>query len=75
MFRAKTLDEMQQLIDLYVEKVIVNEDEIQVILNLVPLFYRQKFTDDVRHISREMLRERYRSYVLLVLFTVDMLIS
>lgn len=75
MFRAKTLEEMQQLVDLYVEKVIVNEDEIQVILNLVPLFYRQKFTDDVRHISRKMLREKYRSYVLLVLFAVDMLLS
>lgn len=75
MFRAKTLDEMQQLIDLYVEKVIVNEDEIQVILNLVPLFYRQSFTNDLRIISRKKLREKYGKYVLLALFTVDMLIS
>ena len=75
MFRAKTLDEMQQLIDLYVEKVIVNEDEIQVILNLVPLFYRQSFTNDLWLISRKKLREKYGKYVLLVLFAVDMLIS
>lgn len=74
MFRAKTLDEMQQLIDLYVEKVIVNEDEIQVILNLVPLFYRQSFTNDLRRISREKLREKYGKYVLLALVAVDMLI-
>lgn len=75
MFRAKTLDEMQQLIDLYVEKVIVNEDEIQVILNLVPLFYRQSFTNDLRLISRKKLREKYGKYVLLALVAVDMLIS
>ncbi len=75
MFRAKTLDEMQQLIDLYVEKVIVNEDEIQVILNLVPLFYRQSFTNDLRRISRKKLREKYGKYVLLALVAVDMLIS
>lgn len=75
MFRAKTLDEMQQLIDLYVEKVIVNEDEIQVILNLVPLFYRQSFTNDLRRISRRQLRERYGKYVLFALFALDTLIS
>ncbi len=60
MFRAKTLDEMQQLIDLYVEKVIVNEDEIQVILNLVPLFYRKSFTEQSYAISRGELKERGR---------------
>ena len=74
MFRAKTLDEMQQLIDLYVEKVIVNEDEIQVILNLVPLFYRQSFTNDLRCISRKKLREKYGKYVLLALVAADMLL-
>ena len=59
MFRAKTLDEMQQLIDLYVEKVIVNEDEIQVILNLVPLFYRKTFTEQSHEISRDDLKDKH----------------
>ena len=59
MFRAKTLDEMQQLIDLYVEKVIVNEDEIQVILNLVPLFYRKTFTEQSHEISWDDLKDKH----------------
>ncbi len=66
---------MKTLIDLYVEKVIVHEDEVEVILNLVPLLYRQKFTDAVWRISRELLRGKYRHYVLLVLSVVDMLLS
>jgi len=55
MFRAKTLSDMQNLIDLYVEKIIVYEDEIEVILNLVPLFYRKDFTRQVYKISRKKL--------------------
>ena len=55
MFKARTLVNMKTLIDLYVEKVIVHEDEVEVILNLVPLLYRQKFTDAVRRISRQLL--------------------
>jgi site-specific DNA recombinase len=56
MFRNKTLIEMKQLINLYVEKVLVYEDEIQVILNLVPSFYRHDFTKKVYTISRDELR-------------------
>lgn len=56
MFREKTLDEMKALIDLYVEKVIVYEGEIQVILNLVPSFYRHDFTRDVRRVYRNKLK-------------------
>ena len=57
MFREKSLDEMQQLINLYVEKVIVYEDEIQLILNLVPSFYRHDFTRKLHVISRKDLRD------------------
>ncbi|MBO6178460.1 MAG: recombinase family protein, partial [Selenomonadaceae bacterium] len=60
MFRERTLEEMQQLIDLYVEKIIVHEDEIEVILNLVPLFYRHSFTRQVSKISRKDLKEKNR---------------
>ena len=56
MFREKTLDEMKMLIDLYVEKVVVYEGEIQVILNLVPSFYRHNFTQDVRRVYRNKLK-------------------
>ena len=61
MFRKKTLSEMKQLIDLYVEKVLVYEDEIQVILNLVPFFYRHDFTQEVRRIRRDRLKPCKRS--------------
>lgn len=61
MFRKKTLSEMKQLIDLYVEKVLVYEDEIQVILNLVPFFYRHDFTQEVRCIRRNRLKPCKRS--------------
>ena len=56
MFRNKTLSETKQLIDLFVEKVLVYEDEIQVILNLVPFFYRHDFTQEVRRIRRSRLK-------------------
>ena len=58
LFRDRSLEEMQQLIDLYVEKVIVHEDEVEVILNLVPFFYRKNFTAQVHVISRKSLSER-----------------
>ena len=52
MFHDRHLDEMQQLIELYVEKVIVHEDEVEVILNLVPILYRQGFTEQVYTVTR-----------------------
>ena len=57
LFRDRSLEEMRQLIDLYVEKVIVHEDEVEVILNLVPFFYRKNFTEQVHVISRKSLSE------------------
>ena len=58
MFRERRLEEMQQLIDLYVEKVIVHEGEVEVILNLVPLFYRQDFTEQIYTVNRVELMGR-----------------
>lgn len=60
MFRAKTLSDMQNLIDLYVEKVIVYENEVEVILNLVPLFYRHEFTNRSIKIHRDDLKNHRR---------------
>lgn len=57
-FRDKSLEEMQELIDMYVEKIIVYEDEIEVILNLVPLFYRKSFTRQVYRITRKELMRK-----------------
>lgn len=59
MFKARALKNMKALVDLYVEKVIVHEDEVEVILNLVPLLYRQNFTNDTRKIKRNRLRDDY----------------
>ena len=62
MFREQSLEEMQQLIDLYLEKIIVHEDEVEVILNLVPIFYRHSFTRQVHVIKRKELREKKRNH-------------
>ena len=56
MFSAKTLSAMKNLIDLYVEKVIVYEDEVEVILNLVSFIYRRDFTRKVIRINRKNLK-------------------
>lgn len=45
MFKTRTLMNMKAPVDLYVEKVIVYKDEVEAILNLVPLCYRQNFTN------------------------------
>ena len=59
MFTKRSLEEMKKLIDLYVEKIIVNEDEVQVILNFVPFVYRQDFTGESYFIKRsELTRDR-----------------
>lgn len=52
MFTKRSLEEMKKLIDLYVEKIIINEDEVQVILNFVPFVYRQEFSGEVFTITR-----------------------
>ncbi len=57
LFRAKKLEEQQVLINLYVERVIVNQDQIEVILNLVPSFYKHDFTREVYDTTRKKLRE------------------
>ncbi|MBR3721610.1 MAG: recombinase family protein [Selenomonadaceae bacterium] len=56
MFKAKTLSSMKNLIDLYVEKVIVYEDEVEVILNLVSFIYRRDFTRKIIKIKREYIK-------------------
>lgn len=61
MFREQSLEEMQQLIDLYVEKIIVHKDEVEVILNLVPILYRHSFTRQIHVVSRKELREKKRN--------------
>ena len=60
MFRNRTLEEMKSLIDLYIEKVIVFEDEIQVILNLVSSICRIDFPREVSTISRRELSENFK---------------
>lgn len=60
MFRNRTLEEMKSLIDLYVEKVVVFEDEIQVILNLVSSIYHLDIPREVSTITREALNETFK---------------
>ncbi len=57
LFREKKLNEMKQLIDLCVEKVVVYEDEVQVILNLVPAMYKKKFAQEIEVTNRDDLRK------------------
>ena len=62
MFREQSLEEMQALIDLYVEKIIVHEDEVELILNLVPILYRHDFTRQVYVIHRKELQRKKRNH-------------
>ena len=41
---------------------LVHEDEVEVILNLVPIFYRHSFTRQVHVIKRKELREKKRNH-------------
>jgi len=52
------LANMQELIDLYVEKIIVYEDEVEVILNLVPFVYRHDFSAIHRRVNRYALYKK-----------------
>lgn len=58
MFRERSLANMQELIDLYVEKIIVFEDEVEVILNLVPFVYRHEFSAIHRRVNRYALYKK-----------------
>ncbi len=60
-FKTKTLDELQDIINLYVDRVIVHKDSIDIILNLVPKEFQQEFTKTHIHITRSELRAKYEN--------------
>ena len=59
LFRSKKLEEQQVLINLYVERIIVHQDQVEVILNLVSFIYRQEFTKIIYSVDRQALRKDY----------------
>lgn len=59
LFRSRKLEEQQALINLYVEKIIVHKDQVEVILNLVSYVYRKAFTQMIYYMSRKELHEFY----------------
>ena len=59
LFRKKELEEQQALVNIYVEKIIVHSDEVEVILNLVPFVYRRDFTRYQRRLHRKELRRAF----------------
>ena len=59
LFRKRELEEQQALVNLYVEKIIVHANEVEVILNLVPFAYRRSFTRYQRRIDRKELRRSF----------------
>lgn len=60
LFRSKKLEEQQELINLYVEKIIVHENQVEVILNLVSLSLRHSFAQSKSSVSRKALQQEYR---------------
>ena len=59
LFRKRELKEQQALVNLYVEKIIVHANEVEIILNLVPFAYRRSFTRYQRRIDRKELRRSF----------------
>ena len=60
-FRDRTLKEQQELVNEFVEKIIVHEDEVEVILNLVSFVYRRTFTRETQKVTRRQLQARYHA--------------
>lgn len=56
MFRDKTLDELQQIIDLYVNKIVVYKERIEVILNMMPLFPVNDLTQKSCSVERNTIK-------------------
>ena len=61
LFRKKELAEQQSLINMYVEKIIVYEDEVEIILNLIPFIYQKIFSRYKKYINRKGLRDFFYS--------------
>ena len=60
LFRSRKLEEQQELINLYVEKIIVHPDQVEVILNLISLSLQEDYARDTSYISRGKLKKEYR---------------
>ena len=60
LFRSRKLEEQQELINLYVEKIIVHPDQVEVILNLISLSLQEDYARDTSYISRGKLKKDYR---------------
>lgn len=60
-FRNRTLEEQQALVNAFVEKIIVHEDEVEVILNLVAFVYRRPFTRETQKVTRRQLQAMYHA--------------
>ena len=59
LFMNKELEDQQQLVDMFVEKITVYQDEVEVVLNLVSFVYRQDFTQMRKVIDRDSLKETF----------------
>ena len=59
LFRSRKLAEQQELINLYVEKIIVHADQVEVILNLISLSLQEDYARDITYISRGKIKKDY----------------
>lgn len=63
LFKNGSLPETKQLIGMFLDKVIIYEDRIEVIFNAVPFYYRKKYPKLKFSITRNLLKMKQRAVV------------
>lgn len=61
MFKNGTLEEAQQLISMFLDKVIVYEDRVEFIFNAVPFYLKKKYPKIHYQINRNLVRLKQRT--------------
>ena len=59
LFKKGSLQETKQLIGMFLDKVVVHEDRIEVIFNAVPFYFRRRFTNSPKlhyNVNRNLIR-------------------
>lgn len=60
LFKKGSLPETKQLISMFVDKVVVHEDRVEVIFNAVPFYYRKKYPKLRFYINRNLVKIKQR---------------
>lgn len=60
LFKKGSLPETKQLISMFVDKVVVHENRVEVIFNAVPFYYRKKYPKLRFYINRNLVKIKQR---------------